>query len=282
METRPARLVDPYFTPLSESGREGVYYVNTWNSDVQRHPGWYDLPRGGILCEQMGTGKTLVCLALIVATLSSPPRVPTDTIDISPPTNDHSTHSFPFPAYHAIRQANDLPQSREFPSLVDLCTGVLSRTDLSAKSYPYLPPDIGPILSQPLYYIIYSSEDPDDPCSRQAKRSIMPKQGVRGMYLAKGTLVIVPEILIEQWKFEVEKHVEQGVLRILEIGKEDVPPVKKLLEYDIILMDVTSVYLCCWGNGDRLTGQGSDTRRRFIEQRKTCLRPNLRKLDGKG
>jgi hypothetical protein len=49
METQPLRLVDPLFTAFEESGREGTFYVNLTTWDIQRHPGWYDLPRGGIL-----------------------------------------------------------------------------------------------------------------------------------------------------------------------------------------------------------------------------------------
>jgi hypothetical protein len=49
METSPGRMVDPYFIPLDEAGREGRYYLNTTTWDIQSHPGWYDLPRGGIL-----------------------------------------------------------------------------------------------------------------------------------------------------------------------------------------------------------------------------------------
>lgn len=236
METQPGRLVDPHFTPLPESGREGVYYVNTWNGDVQRHPGWYDLPRGGILCEQMGTGKTLVCLALIVATLSTPPSVPTDTLDISPAMTSDSLERFAGADYSKARSVAGIPHPRHLPSLVDLCAGVLSQRDTSARSFPYLPPTIATTLSDPLYYNVYPV---DDPCIRQAKRKANGNRA-RKMYLANTTLVVVPEILVEQWKFEVEKHVEHGVLRILEIGKEEVPSVEIMMGYDIVLVDVAS------------------------------------------
>lgn len=49
METRPERLVDPLWTAMQEYGRDGQYYLNLATWDIQRHPGWYDLPRGGIL-----------------------------------------------------------------------------------------------------------------------------------------------------------------------------------------------------------------------------------------
>ena len=48
-ETRPSRLIDPLFTPFEESGGKRKYFVNLANWDIQRHPGSYDLPRGGIL-----------------------------------------------------------------------------------------------------------------------------------------------------------------------------------------------------------------------------------------
>ena len=48
METRPGRLMDPNYTRLEES-TGGTYYVDLSTWDVQRHPGWYQLPRGGIL-----------------------------------------------------------------------------------------------------------------------------------------------------------------------------------------------------------------------------------------
>ncbi len=49
METRPRQLVDPLFTPFQEAGGLGTFYVNLGNWDIQQHPAWYELPRGGIL-----------------------------------------------------------------------------------------------------------------------------------------------------------------------------------------------------------------------------------------
>jgi hypothetical protein len=49
MEMDPGMLIDPLFTTFEEEGREGRYFVNMTSWDSQRHPGWYDLPRGGIL-----------------------------------------------------------------------------------------------------------------------------------------------------------------------------------------------------------------------------------------
>lgn len=51
METEPRHLVDPYFHQLFEAGRpqHSEYYINLHTWVITKHPGRYDLPRGGIL-----------------------------------------------------------------------------------------------------------------------------------------------------------------------------------------------------------------------------------------
>ena len=85
-----------------------------------------------------------------------------------------------------------------------------------------------------MFYYTYPHE-PSCPRSVKEKRRQLPTK----MWLANTTLVVVPQILMEQWKAEIEKHVQSGTLRVLEIGiKEDVPAVQVLLQYDMILIDV--------------------------------------------
>ncbi|ODO11128.1 hypothetical protein I350_01731 [Cryptococcus amylolentus CBS 6273] len=231
METQSKRLVDPLFTPLKEAGADRIYYVNMSNWDIQRHPGWYDLPRGGVLCEQMGTGKTLMCLSLIVATLHQSTQPPTTEIDITPTSTEIAERSYPFTAYSQLRSLTGFPTSRTnfiFPSLVELCANVLSVHDPSSISSPYLPPHLTALLKRNAFYC---SLPPPQECVREAKRNAM-RRDVKKTYLAKGTLVVVPQILVAQWKGEIEKHVEEGVLNVYEVSGE-LPPVDKLMEYDV-------------------------------------------------
>ena len=50
MEDRPGRLIDPAFTAMVEPvAPYRTYYVDFATWIVRWNPGWYDLPRGGVL-----------------------------------------------------------------------------------------------------------------------------------------------------------------------------------------------------------------------------------------
>ncbi|WVO21450.1 uncharacterized protein IAS62_002759 [Cryptococcus decagattii] len=237
METNPHKLVDPLFTPFREAGNDRIYYINLSTWDIQRHPGWFDLPRGGILCEQMGTGKTLMCLALITSTQHQPTLPPNNNIEISPVFTTTAERSYPFSSYSDLRALISFPYSQTalaFPSLVELCCNVLSIHNPSAKQSCYLPPQIRSLLDRKTFYCMLP---PDEDCSRTVRRRRILNK-VKKLYLAKGTLVVVPHILIAQWKMEIEKHIEEGVLKIFEVGSDELPSVEELLDYDILLIDV--------------------------------------------
>ena len=234
METEPGKLVDPGFVPFRESGRDGTYYVNLSSFDIQRLPGWYSLPRGGILCEQMGVGKTLMCITLIMATLSTPPAAPRDTMDSSPAMSSQSLSIFPFDPHIRARDALGIRQpSYRVPTLVELCGEVLNNRDSSAKHSALLSPPAEAILSRSMFYLTYPSEHS---CYR-GPRQAYQKEDVHRTWLAKSTLVVVPQILIAQWKLEVTKHVIDGGLKVLEINKE-LPTVEEMMTFDMILLSV--------------------------------------------
>ncbi|ORY35502.1 P-loop containing nucleoside triphosphate hydrolase protein [Naematelia encephala] len=236
METQPKRLVDPIFTPLHEEGRDGVYYVNLTTWDIQRHPGWYDLPRGGILCEQMGTGKTLMCISLITSTLHQPCTPPRNSIDTSDVVTDHAMRTYPFDRYGQLReQVGETlhPAGPGIPSLVDMCADIAVKSDQSYRRSP-LPTHIDEILSrQSCFYTFPAYDD----AMREAKRKTLSRS-IRKTYLANTTLVVVPGILVQQWKDELAKHVEDGVLKMYEVGTEALPDIEFLMCHDIILLDV--------------------------------------------
>ncbi|KAK6910808.1 hypothetical protein I203_104841 [Kwoniella mangroviensis CBS 8507] len=236
MEMQPERLVDPSFTPLQEAGRDATYYVNLSNWDIQRHPGWYDLPKGGILCEQMGTGKTLMCLSLITSTLYQPTLPPSNRIDLSPITTDVAERTYPFAANADLRALTGYPRSRTdltFPSLLELCANVVATNDPSAKHQSDLPDILRPLLERRTFYCTLPV---DDECSRYAKKKTY-NQTVKKIHLAKGTLVIVPQILIHQWQAEIVHHLEEGALSVYNVEGKELPSIETLLEYDVILMD---------------------------------------------
>lgn len=83
-ETEPGRVVDPRLRPaLDQSGRP--WYYDEVSGLVLKEPRFYDGARGGILAEEMGTGKTLICLALILSTKSEPSKPPDPFVAETPP-----------------------------------------------------------------------------------------------------------------------------------------------------------------------------------------------------
>ena len=235
METTPRALVDPVFTPFTEAGRDGRYYINFSNWDIQAHPSQYELPRGGILCEQMGVGKTLMCLALITATLHQPTRPPRVTLDDNTPLTRHTLQTYPFPRYALAREAMSASSTQiHLPSLVDLCSNILVGKDHSALRSEYAPQALVDRLREPTFYYVTPMEDD---CVREAKRKYL-KNFTETFDLAHTTLVVVPSILIGQWKDEIDKHVVEGTLRVLEIRGKVLPSIEEMRQYDIVLMDV--------------------------------------------
>jgi SNF2 family DNA or RNA helicase len=66
---------------------------------------------------------------------------------------------------------------------------------------------------------------------RRAKAALISQVPER-VYLSKTTLVVVPPILVEQWIQEIEKHTEDGALKVLRVEGE-LPGVARLLDYDV-------------------------------------------------
>lgn len=76
------------------------------------------------------------------------------------------------------------------------------------------------------------------PQAKYSRRSSLTLKG-RTIRLSTATLIIVPQNLLSQWRTEISNHVEDDGLQILylELGNEiPIPPVEKLLQYDVIVM----------------------------------------------
>src|SRR2546423_2111595 len=76
-ETNPIMSLDPRLS-LYNGPTGQVFYLDKEEGEIRKEPYLYDEPRGGILAETMGYGKTLICLAVILATRGHFPRVPDD------------------------------------------------------------------------------------------------------------------------------------------------------------------------------------------------------------
>lgn len=213
-EVEPEKALDPRFQSLEGPTGQPFYYdreTGVLLSDQRT----YEEARGGILGESMGLGKTLICLATVLATKGNWPDVPPE-------------HSLGL-----------LPTRSKVGSLMQMAAAAVGRAqvpwraifrDLSHEGEDHknclalLEDNVGSYVISP-------------PVTRRSHRpSQMPKG--KTIRLTTATLIIVPQNLLSQWKDEISLHVEEQVLEVfyLDSDKTPIPSAAKLMKYDIILM----------------------------------------------
>lgn len=156
--------------------------------------------RGGLLCEDMGTGKTAIVIALILKTKGTWANQP---------------------------EGSEICNVFEKKSLQDLC-----KEWIQSHGVNYFQEGIPKQLKEEIYnlpfpyYVITSNQ-------KSGRRSLTQRK----VYLSKTTLIIVPLTICDQWQYEFSKYVENGALSIfVKKNAEPWPPVEKLLQYDVVLV----------------------------------------------
>ncbi|KAI0423214.1 SNF2 family N-terminal domain-containing protein [Xylaria grammica] len=214
-ELEPGRVIDPRLRPvLDQSGK--AWYCDEVSGLVLEEPRFYDGARGGILAEEMGTGKTLICLALILSTKSEPSKPPD-----------------PFVAETTPR--------RGIGSLLDMAAAAVNKRSIAWKPYfeayaaqlGYEYQNCIRALTRPENRALYKARN----ALVEPRRSdrIAPREvPSKTVFLSHSTLVIVPSNLVKQWRDEINKHTT-GLNVLVLIDKDPIPPVTELLFYDVIL-----------------------------------------------
>ncbi|KAI0841110.1 P-loop containing nucleoside triphosphate hydrolase protein [Hypoxylon sp. FL0890] len=214
-EENPGRIIDPRFQLVLDQEGNPWYYDNV-TGIVLREPRYYDGVRGGILAEEMGTGKTLICLALILCTKSEPTKVPEPFVSETPPRTKKA-------------------------SLMDMAAAAVNKHSVSWKAYfdayasqfghnyRYCIDALTAPENRALYKVHNTLVEPRR--SNRTTPNIVPPKEV---YLSYATLVIVPNNLIKQWQDEISKHTT-GLNVLVLVEKQSIPPVTALLTYDLIL-----------------------------------------------
>ncbi|OTA82747.1 hypothetical protein M434DRAFT_400919 [Hypoxylon sp. CO27-5] len=228
-EENPGRIIDPRFQLLLD--QEGnPWYYDSVTGIVLKEPRYYDGVRGGILAEEMGTGKTLICLALILCTKSEPTKAPE-----------------PFVA--------EIPPRTTKPSLMDMAAAAVNKhsvpwkTYFDAGGYDYRHCIVA--LTAPENRALYKVQNTlvEPRRSNRAASNVAPPKEV---YLSYATLVIVPNNLVKQWQNEISKHTT-GLNVLVLVAKQPIPPVSTLLTYDLIIFSESRFE---WIHRERSNGEG--------------------------
>ncbi len=211
--TKSADQRKPQYTDLDRN----TFHMDVFDGTVTQDPHLYNEPRGGILAETMGYGKTLACLALVLATRGHYPQVPEGRIETRTTHLRPTTSSLLSTSARALVHAG-VPWKAEFHALKQ-----------AGYHYAHLVEEIRRYdreFAEPIFH-------PTTPNRKASKR-----EADRILRLCYGTLVIVPPNLVTQWQFEIAKHVESDALDVLVLNKmdDDLPPWRELMRYDIVLV----------------------------------------------
>ncbi|KAL8940172.1 MAG: hypothetical protein Q9216_002960 [Gyalolechia sp. 2 TL-2023] len=213
-EVEPARTLDPRLEEIScPTGDKCLY--DRMTGVISRYPRYYEEAKGGILSETMGLGKTLICLAVILATKGHWPQIP--------------------PQYSLERR-----QLRpRVGSLMDMAATAANQERIPWRSHFQRMSSQGDdfdhcrhLLEQNVpSYVIPAPE------ARRSRRPTTESQG-EVIQLCATTLVVVPSNLFSHWRNEIATHVEEGALNVFYVDSNEVlmPLAKELQSYDIILL----------------------------------------------
>ncbi|KAL0571366.1 hypothetical protein V5O48_010604, partial [Marasmius crinis-equi] len=257
-ESETRRIPDPLYLPLIDMNGK-TFYFQPGTTEVLLTVSEVSA-RGGVLCEELGTGKTIMTLALVLSNLkelSTPESVVGQQPAILTPLSLRHFPDVHLNLGHDTRMGSRRTKNADvltFPTFREILidkhcrdplysvpnTSALSGQQRLAKrrniedmveQLPFAYLERTPF-NAPFY--ISDLEDPTD--NRRSGRSPV-KPVVRALFLTSATLIVVPANLISQWEREIHKHCED-VLRVLTIrSHKDLPHARKLAtEWDIILI----------------------------------------------
>ncbi|RYC56049.1 hypothetical protein CHU98_g10162 [Xylaria longipes] len=213
-ELEPGRAIDSRLRPVLDQDGQ-AWYCDDVSGVVLKQPRFYDEARGGILAEEMGTGKTLICLALILSTKSEPSKPPDPLI------------------------AETRPR-RGLGSLMDMAAAAANKHSIAWKPYfEACSAQLGyefkhciSALTRPENRALYKVRNAlVEPRRSNRRVTVVPPKEV---LLSHSTLIITPGNLVKQWQNEIKKHTT-GLNVLVLVNKDTIPSITKLLFYDVIL-----------------------------------------------
>ncbi|GAA6012949.1 hypothetical protein JCM10207_008392 [Rhodosporidiobolus poonsookiae] len=253
-ELAPQAIPHPSYIRRTSILDPSQHFFVSLEGDVRSEPGRVAEARGGILAEDMGVGKTLIVLSLVLSTLNELPQLDdTSTyLDSSTPSPAPSlltavSLEFPFPA--EINEAKklrprvperlpgymmDAKEEEEYelalaqqaaedsriatfplPSLRSLCCHLI-KTSPTAVRYP-----LDDIYLTETGLLDLLQQSPPFYRVFPSPGQLDSREGRKGRFkpadivVAATTLVVVPTDLVTQWRAEIEKHIAPGALRVL-------------------------------------------------------------------
>lgn len=260
-ETSSKKAVMPNFVQLHSPDKTKCFYFNTLNYGFYVTPEVFSLPRGGILAENMGLGKTLICLSLICLTKYDVSAIPNDRL-----LYDETDRDITVVFSDLASKVED--KSKRLRKLSELCVETINQNSLPWKFYSdSIPSSVIHMLGKsPGYFRIPLENDEYlSPFNQKTRTPSMRWRAMdknttaegtiyRTLYLCNTTLIIVPDNILHQWNNELKKHIEPTFLKKLFISSNfkkliiteqetftDTIPSdpKELILYDLIIISTS-------------------------------------------
>ncbi|PVH17449.1 uncharacterized protein CXQ87_000335 [Candidozyma duobushaemuli] len=226
------------------SPRGDTYFVDIFDMDFHKLPDTFLLPRGGILAENMGLGKTLICLSLICLTKHQFSTIPEDAILHDDQGLDGTVNERPIDLSHGMK------------SLWEICRDSISQNSLPWKFFKDDLPDsvVEKLTYRPGFFKL-PLHIAQNQLGLRARHAIVMEDRFRVLYLCSTTLVIVPENLFHQWHSEMVKHLSPNFLKSLFVSDRFQEHMKtesssytnnlpsspqELIQYDLVVMTIPS------------------------------------------
>jgi hypothetical protein len=233
-ETAPQLQLDPRLEERRSPTGE-TYYFGARDESFLREPRYYEANRGGILAETMGLGKTVICLAVILATKDYIPQTPPH---YQPPA----------------------PIRERVGSLLEMAASIIGRNAIPAKARIRRLEEAKeiefPLIKRTLERHVPFYEIPAELPRINRTTRIPPS---RRLVMCSGTIIVVPRNLLHQWQSEIRKHIVEGSLNVLVVDspakrrksrangmeadgmvlRHELPCASELMQYDIVLFSRT-------------------------------------------
>ncbi|KAH1738744.1 hypothetical protein KXV68_001900 [Aspergillus fumigatus] len=212
-EAQPAQMLDPRLQLFkAPNGRE--YYYDEEEGTIYKEKKLYSEACGGILAETMGCGKTLICLAVILATRCHVPAIP--------------------PLYREGEVRRE-----KCASLVEMAATAAGQSSMPWKSYFDRLGRSGMTFTR----CIKACEDnrgsykiPPPPTRHSGRSGVAyPRPPPQLVRLTSGTLIVVPPNLVDHWEEQIARHSQGLKVLVLRNMSNATPNSDDLLQYDIIL-----------------------------------------------
>ncbi|KAF2740925.1 hypothetical protein EJ04DRAFT_481143 [Polyplosphaeria fusca] len=258
-EAVPQLQLDPRLE-VRESPTGEKFYFGARDGTFLQDPLYYESNRGGILAETMGLGKTVICLAVVLATKGHMPQIP--PAYQTPPRVRERVGSLAAIAAEAIGR-HSLPGRAQLERIEKD-----ENIDLSGCKR---------LLEQHLPYYDIPYELP-----RMNRTTKIPPP--RRLVMCSATIIVVPRNLLQQWQTEIRKHLLKDSLKILVLDtipkrtpkaksqrpgeaeferRGDLPSSSRLMQYDIILFTRNRFE-------DEIKDGSDEQGRRHVPEKCTC------------